>query len=369
MGNTESSTNIVSVNNQLTMNQNDFNSKVEQLNKTISNTNVSVAQSCTSAANNNQAVVFDGLTSGGDIEIGVDQNLEAFITFSCVNANTVKQKAGSDIITGITDAVANSADNQIIQALESAAKTQSDSGWGAIGNFQQHSNVQQFSNTDTRNTNVVNLNKLIQNVVESNFNADIVSNCNQQTMNRQDVVVRDAAAKGNIKAAIKQSMATRVMSECIQKSGVGTEIMNVAATALGVKIDSANKNTASQESKAAAETKGKTEGAGDAAAKTLGGLAGLVDSVGGAVGSIFGGILSGPLMIIGAIVLCCLLCCASSFLLPKLMGGSTPPPQPGAIPGTEMATSDMNGEMGPDMGGEMGQGMGADMGPAVGTSV
>ncbi len=367
MGNTESTTNVYSQNNQLTMNSNSFNSNVEQINSNISNTTVEMAKSCSAAMNNNQAITIKNMNVRGDFNLDAKQDMTAALTFTCVQANDVRQASGSNIITGITDSVANSADNQMIQALESAAKTKTDAGFGAIGNFESNSNVTTINNTTTVNQSVVNLNKVIKNVVESNFNTKTIDDCVARVMNRQDLDIQNVNVGGNANMVIDQKMAATAMGECIQKSGIGSEILSGATSALGIKVVNENKSTASQESKASAASETKTEGVGDAAAKTLGGLAGLVDSVGGAVGSIFGGILSGPLMIIGAIVLVCILCCASSFLLPKLMGGSTPPPntQPGAAPGAEMVTSDMNGEMGSDMGGEIG----ADMGQGIGTSV
>lgn len=365
MGNSESTSNIYTENNQLTVNSNYFESNVQEINKNISNTSIEKAKSCSAAMNLTQAANFEGITTGGDLNIDVDQNMEAALTFNCIQASDVRQAAGSNIITGITDAVANSADNQMIQALESAAKTKTDAGFASIGNFESDSNVRTINNTTTVNQSVAKLNKVIQNIVENNFSVKTIDNCISKVNSTQDGNFKKITVGGNAVIALRQNMAIKSMTDCLQKSNIGSEIANAAVTALGVKVSTENKSSSSQEAKASAASETKTEGIGDAASKTLGGLAGVVDSVGGAVGSIFSGILSGPIMIIGAIVLACLLCCACSFLLPKLMGGSTPPPQPGAVPGAEMATSDMNGEMGPDMGGEMGQGMG----PGVGTSV
>jgi hypothetical protein len=368
MGNTESTSNVYTQNNQLTMNRNDFNSNVEQINSTISSTSVEQAKSCSAAMNLGQYVNFEGITTGGDFTLDVNQNMSAALTFNCVNSALVRQVAGSNIITGITDAVANSADNQMIQALDSKAKTNSDAGFmGGIGNIESNTNVTSINNTTTVNQSVVNLNKVVKNIVENKFSTKTIDTCISNVNSTQDANVKRLTVGGNAVIAIRQDMAIKSMTDCLQQSSIGAEIMNEAKNALGVSVVNENKSSASQEAKSSAASETKTEGVGTALNQTLGGLAGVVDSVGGAVGSILGGILSGPMMIIGAIVLCCLLCCASSFLLPKLMGGSAPPP--GAVQGVEMATSDMNGEMGQDMGGDMGQGMGADMGPGVGTSV
>ena len=356
MGNTESTTNVVSQNNQLTMNKNDFNSNVEQINSNISNTTVDMAKSCSAAMNNNQSIQIKNMNVRGDFNLDTKQDMTAALTFSCIQSNEVRQTSGSSIITGITDSVANSADNQMIQALESAAKTKTDAGFGAIGNFESNSNVNTINNTTTVNQSVVNLNKVIKNIVESNFNTKTVDDCVSKVMNRQDLDIQNVNVGGNANMVIDQKMAATAMGDCIQKSGVGSEILSAATTALGVTVKNENKSSSQQESKASAASESKTEGVGTALAQTLCGIAGVVDSVGGAVGSILGGILSGPMMIIGAIVLCCLLCCACSFLLPKLMGGNAPPP--GGQPGANMVTSDMNGEMSGeieiagDMGGE-----------------
>ncbi len=368
MGNSESTSNVYTQNNQLTVNQNAFNSSVEQINSTISSTSVEQAKSCSAAMNLGQYVNFEGITTGGDFTVDINQNMSAALTFNCIQASEVRQVAGANIITGITDSVANSADNQMIQAIESAAKSKTDAGFmGGIGNIESNSNVTSINNTTTVNQSVVNLNKVVKNIVENKFSTKTIDDCVSKVNSTQDANFKRITVGGNAVIAIKQDMAIKNMTDCLQKSSVGAEIMNEAKNALGVKVVNENKSTASQEGKSSASAETKTEGVGTALNQTLGGLAGVVDSAGKAVGSILGGILSGPMMIIGAIVLCCLLCCASSFLLPKLMGGNAPPA--GAIPaGAEMATSDMNGEMGGqieiegDMGGDMG-------GPAVGTSV
>lgn len=305
MGNTESTTNIKQVNDTLTVNQNSFNSKVEQLNQQVSETTISDAKKCSAAINNNQAITVQGLTVKGDLNLSTKQSSKAALSLSCVQSTQVRQQAGSQMIANITDSIANSADNQILQQLESKAKSAAEQQFAGIGNAETNTNIDTTNISRTINQSAVNISKLVKNVVENKFKSETISNCISENKMQQEASFKDITVGGNATMVFEQDAVTEAVTSCIQDSGIGNDIMSTVASELGVKVVNENKTVTSQENKADSESTAKNKGA-------LEGVAGVVDSVGGAWSGVFksilgeggiGGMFSSP----GFLIFCCVI--------------------------------------------------------------
>lgn len=309
MGNTESKTNITQVNDTLTVNQNSFNSKVEQLNKQVSDTVISDAKKCSASINNNQVISVSGLTVKGDLDLRTSQKSRAALSFSCVQSTSVRQSAGSQMIANITDDIANSADNQILQKLDAAAKSAAEQQFLGIGQAKTDTNINTTNISKTINQSAVNISKLVQNVVENKFKSDTVSNCVSELKTDQNVAAKDITVGGKATLVFEQDAAAESVTSCIQNSGIGSDIMNSVAAELGVKVVNENTTATTQENKASSESTAKNKGA-------LEGAATAIDSLGGAYSNVItsvlgkgglGGMLNSPGGMISSIVICLIL--------------------------------------------------------------
>jgi hypothetical protein len=317
MGSTESKTAITQVNDTLVVNQNSFNSKTEQLNKQVSETTVSDAKSCSAAVNNNQVITVEGLTVKGDLNLSTKQKSAAALSFSCVQATDVRQKAGAAMISNLQDDIANAADTAIIQKLDAAAKSAAEQQFGSIGKANSDTSINTTNISKTINQSNTNISKLIQNVVENKFKSDTVSNCIAELKQNQEVSAKNITVGGKATIVFEQDAAAEAVANCIQNSGVGTDILSSIAAEVGIKVLNENKTTSTQESKATAEStakgKGVFEGAGSAFESIGKAYASVITSILGEGG--IGGMMSSPGGMIFSIVSCIILVVAGYFAM------------------------------------------------------
>jgi len=312
MGNTTSKANIVQENNQLFINQDDVKSFSEQINSQISNTLIANAKSCSADINNNQAIMIKGFTTKGDFDFTAGQKQAAALTFSCVQANNVRNTAGSQIVAQMTNALSNDVSTEALSKLDQNAKNSASSSYGAIGNVQTNTNVKALSNYKSVTQNHKDIENVVKNAVQNNFSSKNVSNCISQTNNSQQLSLQEVNVGGKAVIAINQDQAASVVSECIQEDNIGNTILNNALSSLGVQITDKSfaKSTMTSESKVVSEAH----------------QAGLFESIGNMISGIFGNA--------GVLISCAMCCCvvlvvvylASNFISenPQVLMGMPP---------------------------------------------
>lgn len=287
MGNTSSKADIVQENNQLFINQDDVKSFSEQINSQISNTLIANAKSCSADINNNQAIMIKGFTTKGDFDFTAGQTQSAALTFSCVQANNVRNTAGSDIVAQMTNALSNDVSTEALSKLDQNAKNSASSSYGAIGNVTANTNVKALSNYKSVTQNHKDIENVVKNAVQNNFTSENISKCISQTNNNQQISLQEVNVGGKAVIAINQDQAANAVSKCVQEDNIGNSIINNALSSLGVQITdkSIAKSTMVSESKVTAEAH----------------QAGLFESIGDMISGIFGnwGV------IISSLICCC----------------------------------------------------------------
>ncbi len=285
MGNTTSNANISTTNSQLFMNVDDIKVKSEQINKQISNTVVSNAKSCSADINNNQAITIKGFTTKGDFNFTANQEQAAALTFSCVQASTVRNSAGSEIISNMMNTLQNTVSNEALSQLDAAAKNNASSSFGAIGNTQTNTNVNTINNYKSVTENHKDIENVLKNVVQNNFTSENVSHCISQVNNNQQVNLQEVNVGGKAVIAIDQSQAANTMSECVQNDNVGNKILNAAIGAMGIKVQDKSTSASVMQTKsevvAEAHMAGYLEGISGLLSSVFGGLQGIISSPGG----------------------------------------------------------------------------------------
>lgn len=251
MGNTTSDTNITQQNNQLYVNKNSLKAVSEQINQQIANTLIKNAKSCSADINNNQTIMIKGFTTKGDFNFSTQQKEQAGITFSCVQPNTVRNNAGSEIISQMMNDLNNNASNTAFEKMDTAAQATAQAGWGAIGNVQTNTNTNTINNYQSVTENHKDIENVVKNVVENNFTSESISSCISQANDDQNINLQEVNVGGQTVIAIQQDQAANVVMECIQENNIGNAIVNNAANSLGLKVSDETFSKITQENKSA----------------------------------------------------------------------------------------------------------------------
>jgi hypothetical protein len=312
MGHSHSKASITEVNNQVSVNDTDIKTSQEQINSQISNTTIDAAKNCSADLNLQQAVNISHIRAKGDFNYSSNQKQVAALTFRCLNSSTVRQSAGSNIITKMTNDIAANATAEALSIMKAQAASQAKQGFLGIGGSSSNANTKITNNTTNINKTNIDISNVVKNVVENNFSSEDLQTCISQANNDQSVTIGDVEAGGNVILALNQDQAVTVVSNCIQESNISNKITNGVASALGISVEATQKSVSKQDTTGSADSKATTQGVGDAigdVARGVGqGVSTGAEGIGKGIGDVvtsFGDILKGlfgnPLFI----VLCC----------------------------------------------------------------
>lgn len=263
MGASESKSSISQQNNTTIANNFNAKSVSEQINQQISNTTINSAKRCSSDINLQQAVNIKGLNVRGDFDFRTNQKQRAALTFSCVQSSEVRQSAGAEIITAFAQGISTSASSEALSAMQSAAQSQAKQGFGGIGYSSSDTNVNTISNVKVDNNTNIDIHNLVKNIVENNFTSEDVQACTSQANNSQSVSIAEVNIGGNAVIAVDQDQASEIISNCLQESSIGNNIVNNVLTKLGIQVESSNITKTASKSEAKSESKADTQGIGD----------------------------------------------------------------------------------------------------------
>lgn len=247
---TSSYQNITQKNNQVSVNKSFIDSVSETMNKKVSNTILKDAKACSADLNNNQEITIKNFSTTGNFNFTSTQKQTAALTFSCVQASVVRNKATSEIVSLMTNNLDTSASSEALSSLDSKAEQATKVGFGSSGDLNSTQILNQTSNSNSNNETHKNIKNILNNIVENNFSSETVSKCISQVNNNQSINLQEIKVGGNAVIAIDQNQAADVITDCIQKSDIGSDILNAAAAQLDVKIEDDISSKSIQEQKA-----------------------------------------------------------------------------------------------------------------------
>tara|TARA_Y100000766_G_C18886253_1_gene596009 strand:- start:794 stop:1837 length:1044 start_codon:yes stop_codon:yes gene_type:complete len=269
-------------NNTTIVNSTDIEMLNQMTNEQISNTIMEDAKKCQASVLQDQKISIRNVNTDGDFNLSdVSQIQDAAVTFSCVNATEVAQKASTKMVDSIMTSLDKNVSNDILAELEAKADAATKSGFGSIanGDAESSSNVENINNTSVTNTTNVNLKNIVTNTVVNNFSSKNVSECIAQINNSQEIAVENINAGGDVNIrAVSQKQSASLMAECIQNSKVSNGITNDLSRILGVEVKETTSTTSASSSKgeatAKAEQTGPIEEIGDAVSNVMGSIFG-----------------------------------------------------------------------------------------------
>jgi len=248
--------NITQVDNKTIINKNYIDSLSTNINKQVSTTILNDAKLCSADINNNQAITINKFTTTGNFNFNSKQTQSAALTFSCVQATMVRNRAKTDIISMMANSLATNASSVALSQLESKAEQATKTSFGAVGSVESNQNINQTTNYVNENETYKNIKNVLNNIVENNFSSETISKCISQVNNSNSVNIEEIKVDGKAVIAIEQNQATDVITDCVQKSDIGGDIINSVVTVFDVKVkdETYSKTTTEQKSDATQTT-------------------------------------------------------------------------------------------------------------------
>ena len=258
---TEAKQQVTQQNEQIIINKNLISAVSETTNKQISNTIIKDAKACSADINNNQEITIKNLTTTGGFNYTSNQKQKAALTFSCVQSTLVRNKAKGDIVALIANNLATKATSEALALLAAKVDNEAKVSAGAVGSLTTDQNVNGSNRYRNETDFTKNIKNVLNNIVENNFSSETVSKCISQVNNNQNITLQELKVQdGNTVIVIDQDQAADVITDCIQKSDIGGDIMNAVVSSFDAKVEDSTSSVSIQEQELVAKQKTIAEG-------------------------------------------------------------------------------------------------------------
>lgn len=258
---TEAKQQVTQKNEQIIINKNFITAVSETTNKQISNTIIKDAKACSADINNNQEITIKNVNTTGGFNYTSNQKQQAALTFSCVQSTQVRNKAKGDIVSLIANNFATKASSEALSLLNVKVDNEAKVSAGAVGSLTTNQDVNGTNTYRNENEFNKNIKNVLNNIVENNFSSETVSKCISQVNNNQNITLQEIkVTDGNTVIVINQDQAADVITDCIQKSDVGGDIMNAVVSSLDAKVEDSTSSVSIQEQELVAKQKTIAEG-------------------------------------------------------------------------------------------------------------
>lgn len=323
MGGSSSKSITTNENNQTIVNKNDIKLLNDQLNEVIAKTTINNSTGCRSEVNQNQILDISGCKAGGDLNIqDVNFKQEVVVDFSCIQVSKVQNDIARSLMSNIMTEIQSKMDTESINKMNTIAKSNTSSGFGGFAPSSSSTQSNNKYNLDVTNDNSTDIQNIIKNVINVEFDVTDVQECVNSVVQNQRILARDCEAGGDINISnIKFDQAVETMTKCVQQKGIANKLTDTIKLGLGVVTAADSDTTATVDQTAIGESTAESKGPGgefaDAVAGSMGGTAqGVGQGVGQAAsgtGDSFGS--SGSSLGLDGTTTAILLCCCLILLL------------------------------------------------------
>lgn len=308
MGNSSSSS-VTNQNNTLIVNDTDIKVLNQSLNDFTTNTTINDAKKCSAGISQLQSVKFKNITAEGDLNLTLDQNQAAALTFDCLQQSTVRNDIANQMMQSMMDNIEQTNSSDVLNKLDSLAQASQTNGFlsTSFGNSTS-SDASNIVNYNQRNTVHQNLQNVVQNVIQNNFTTNNLSECISAVKQDQNVDVENVTVGKNINAAINQTQAASLFAKCVQTNDVGNTITQALTSQLGVQVATTNAI--------------KTETSMEASAESVQENRGPLESLGALFGSLFASCGGGWMGSCVSIIICIVVIVVGIFIFKKMTSSS-----------------------------------------------
>lgn len=300
-----SSSKITQENNQLFINKSTVNTFTEDVINTAINNTMSLGSGCTNSIFNDQNFNLSNLKIKGNLNLDVNQIMQDYTTFGCVNDTNARNSIGVGMIQTFLDNIKNASDNNILNILNARAEATSNVEFNPFTQSKSNTNVNQINDTTIYSENVQNIVNTIKDSLAVNMETKIMSECINKNFNEQNFNISYDEVGGNVDILLEQAQANQIVSNCINKTVAANNVIAEVLNYLGVETinDTENQVTTIDEAVASAVTF----------------IKGIFESLGSFIGNILSSIglaVLAPFAIpISSFSSVCFCCCCCLFIL------------------------------------------------------
>lgn len=243
-GSSRARTTATNVNNQTYITKNELDIINKNLNSAVANAVIKNSPQCKADNTIFQTISFSNCEAKtGDINItGVSQDAAITADFSCINVSNVEQEMAQEVLTKLMGQIQSGMDVKSENAMDTYAKTAATTKGVLGGSASSSSSVDNKFNLTTINQTNTNIQNVISNAINANFNVENVQECVNNQKIKQEFLLNNCKAAGSINISdLKQVSSIDVFTNCLNQSGVAQAITNKAVNDLGVVVETDTK--------------------------------------------------------------------------------------------------------------------------------
>lgn len=251
--------------NQVIVSKNTVNQLNEQINSAVANTCITQNKKCSQNVDQSQTIDLSGCKVGGSINItNTKQQQTAVVDLSCVQASSVSNEMAQEIMNKMMAEVKSNLNSESLAAMAANAESSAKAGFLSTSSPSSNSTSINNYNLNVTNDNTTNIQNVIKNAIDVEFNVEDVQQCVNQASQKQKLSLAGCSVTGNINISeFSQEQGITSTTNCLQQSNMSNKITAYAGTMLGVVTEGETTSKSSVSQTASAASAASAGGIGD----------------------------------------------------------------------------------------------------------
>lgn len=243
MGNSSSNSSINNTSNQTFITKHTVDILNKNTNEAVANALIKNDSTCQSVSEIGQTISFAGCEVKGDINVtGVKQKAIITVDFSCVNAFKAEQEMAQALLSELVSDIQSKMDAKSLNDMNNNAENQASTSGIFGGKSSTNSDVKNTYNLKVVNNTDTNIQNVIANSLQTNFNVESIQKCINQAAINQKINFENCKAGGNLNVSeLEQVAGISTVVNCVNDSGTVQKVMNEAGNTMGVVVENETK--------------------------------------------------------------------------------------------------------------------------------
>lgn len=280
MGNNSSSAKITQANNQMYVNETNYNIVNKTSNTIINDVVVKNASTCASSSFNfnNITIVVVGAEKLTLDNIKQTQTLK--LDFSCQQVQNSYVSIASTLFTKVVSAIEQHNSMDLLTKLNANAEAKLNQGFlGGIGQNKSSSHVDIKNDIKVINKDYYYLENLIYNAMENHINIEQIQECGTNVVNSNNLTIITDGVNEVAVTSFTQEQVVDMMTRCSQMQTTVVEMVNDIATGLDINIVTDKKLQQILDSETGSGSENIMGGIAEAIASVFDGIANVFSSI------------------------------------------------------------------------------------------
>jgi hypothetical protein len=272
MGSSSSKSKIEQEINQNFVTLNTFNAITHDIVNYSINQIINVAQTCGGVMTYDQLANFANTKIGNNFKFYGNFRQASYINLKCVQQSDINQNVNVDIAKQIISMFQTDVNTNILQNLENAAKTNSQSGFLATGSSTSISEIRGKYNLNVTNSNTYNIENVVITNIDMNMSTSVIQNCIISVSATQQLNFINATIGDNAVIFFDSQQISQALLDCMSSSKIVSNTVSKILDNLGLQIHQSTDTTSELVNKSTTEAAAKTSGFDDLMAVITGPL-------------------------------------------------------------------------------------------------